>query len=637
MAISAAAKCLAVARLLWVDADRRTRIDAWLHLSWLIALQVLKGKVGTVLSWTNRRQIEAIGGTWSQLARACGLHVALLVVLSPISILFDKSLRLLRFKWSDFLTRHFLQDFVQLQLNFRNPNPNPNEGSYGQVRTNLDQQIAQDVSKFVDLCLDLSFQTLEALIHLWFLAQLLKSISPRLSALVLIQAAAGTVATATIGRRLPTLHVAARAAESSYRYALTRVRENAEAVALYGGERVEEERLMARHREMQAAVGEQKGCRDVVAWFSQTLRRVAALTPAFILGVGGDGVGLQRGKGDGVSHNHDGHSGHSVHDAVGDHGHSHDQGHGHSHGHGHGQGHDGSLSSRVGGFVQASEAFDHILFHLLLLAENLNDFSKLSSVSESLYSIMSRQKNLGVSASSIELVDLTPIDMSDDSWLIAQNLTLITPVPHGPMRIIQQNLSFSARYRESLLIQGASGVGKTTLLRAIAGLWPHGSGRIKRPHPDNMFFIPQSPYMCIGSLRQQVLYPLDESQVSASEVDNTIVGILEKVNLGHLLQRKGEQNGKQQLKRQIALDRVEQWSEILSTGEQQRVAFARLLFAKPGFAVLDEATSACDEANETNLYRLMSHTCEAWISIGHRESIRRFHTSVIELKSPESI
>jgi vitamin B12/bleomycin/antimicrobial peptide transport system ATP-binding/permease protein len=166
---------------------------------------------------------------------------------------------------------------------------------------------------------------------------------------------------------------------------------------------------------------------------------------------------------------------------------------------------------------------------------------------------------------------------------------------------------------DSLVITGSSGAGKTTLLRSLAQLWPFTSGTLRRPADDTMF-LSQLPYVPLGDLRSVVSYPAEAGDFA----DAAIQAALDTVALGHLASR---------------LDEVADWAKVLSPGEQQRIAFARILLTKPKVVFLDESTSALDEGQEFFLYRSLRTLLPDCIvvSVSHRGTVEQHHDKRLEL------
>eukprot|EP00966_Prymnesium_polylepis_P087866 2032822-Prymnesium_polylepis.2 len=172
---------------------------------------------------------------------------------------------------------------------------------------------------------------------------------------------------------------------------------------------------------------------------------------------------------------------------------------------------------------------------------------------------------------------------------------------------------------------GNSGTGKSSMLRALAGLWDRGSGEVFRPLTADTMFLPQRPYCTLGSLRQQLVYPQTVEEWSRGSTDDSLLRALRTVQLARLAE--GGVAG---------LDAVRDWSDELSLGEQQRLAFARVLVNKPKLALLDEATSALDLNNEAVMYgALAAIPGITYLSIGHRPSLLRFHSSRLRLYGME--
>lgn len=187
--------------------------------------------------------------------------------------------------------------------------------------------------------------------------------------------------------------------------------------------------------------------------------------------------------------------------------------------------------------------------------------------------------------------------------LILENLTLYRP--NGG--ILLENVRLNAKPGDALLIKGASGCGKTSLLRALAGLWPFGSsGQIMQPDHSQTLFVPQRPYTPQGSLREAICYPDIDPQHADLEPTMT------RCRLGHLLPQ---------------LDQTEDWQHKLSPGELQRIAFCRALLSRAQVILLDEATSALDETTEAALYQALREQLPQSIivSVGHRSSLNAFH------------
>ena len=150
-------------------------------------------------------------------------------------------------------------------------------------------------------------------------------------------------------------------------------------------------------------------------------------------------------------------------------------------------------------------------------------------------------------------------------------------------------------------------------------MWNSGTGTITRPRLEEILFLPQRPYMVLGTLREQLLYPQIDHSISDGELDR----VLQQVNLPDLAARFD------------GFDSERDWADVFSLGEQQRIAFARILIAQPKYAILDEATSALDVKNEENLYRHLLDLGTTFISVGHRPTLVKYHHLILELSEDE--
>lgn len=342
----------------------------------------------------------------------------------------------------------------------------------------------------------------------------------------------------------------------------------------------------------------------------------------------------------------------------------------------------------LGVVQQAAASFSHVLDDLSILIGQWDSLSEFSAGIDRLYTFLSAMQQLDPGRhnlstkpkSSTAILDLpnhhssggkpgaaTPTETTtmirlkrnvgrDPSVaLTIRNLTLTTPIQE---RILFANLNLQVNWGDSLLITGASGVGKSSLLRALAGLWKTGRGDIERPPDDQIYFLPQKPYCCAGTLRDQLLYPRIggfivrpgeiRQEISTSfdtttespyhrsrQHDEELMAILRSVDLSHLPERAASaaSNGP------TGLDAVMDWTNVLSLGEQQRLGFARVLFNKPKFIVLDESTSALDMESEKRMYQLLqtlpgsvANERVTYISVGHRESLLPHHATKLQLR-----
>jgi putative ATP-binding cassette transporter len=187
-------------------------------------------------------------------------------------------------------------------------------------------------------------------------------------------------------------------------------------------------------------------------------------------------------------------------------------------------------------------------------------------------------------------------------------------VGHADGNVVIQDANAEIGAGEKVLIVGESGTGKSTLFRAVAGLWPWGSGEIRTPPREKMFFMPQRPYIPLGTLRAALAYPAAPKKFA----DAAMAAALERCQLAHLIPR---------------LEEEDRWDRVLSLGEQQRLAFARLLLHRPRWVFLDEATAALDEENQDQMMRLFREELaeSALVSIGHRPGLDVYHDRTLHL------
>lgn len=506
----------------------------------------------------NALQHFAVDSAWHQMLIFLGL--ATLYVVAGVSQIFFT--QMLEIRWRRWLTRHYLDawlakgTFYHMQV-------------LGDGTDNPDQRISEDLASFTSQTLGIvigllsSVTTLAAFIFmLWELSAMvtipwqgsLYTIPGYLVWAAVIYAIFGTILTALIGRPLINLNFNQERYQADFRFSMMRLRENSESIALYGGETEERHHFLQRFAEVYANYWRIIWRSMRLNWWVSGYGQAAIIFPLV--------VSLPA---------------YFVNKAIG-----------------------------IGGLQQIMSAFSQVQGALSFI---VSSYSSLANW----HAVVDRLRFFEQSMDEVRVIREThyQIERKNGPRLIVRDLNV--RLPDG--RELIHRLELDMRRGERLLIMGSSGGGKSTLVRALAGIWPFGEGVVEMPDGDRPLFLPQKPYLPLGTLRDTLVYPFGVPDVS----DAGLQGVLHLVGMGALADK---------------LEDARLWSHVLSLGEQQRLAFARILLQKPQWVFLDEATSSLDEPAEDALYGTLIEALPdtAIISVGHRSSLFQHHQQCLRLQ-----
>ena len=545
----------------WASEERRT---AWALLAAVVALTLGMVYMNVQFnSWYNlfydALQSKAEAQAYHQLLRFCEL-AALYIGMSVYAFYLNQMLQI---RWRRWMTGRYLRDWLgertyyHLQL-AGNPTDNP------------DQRISDDLRLLAEGTLGLGLGLLNAVVTLASFVGILWRISGPLSLhlrglsvvipgymvwVALAYAVGGTLLTHLLGRPLVGLNFEQQRREADFRFGMARLRENAEGVALYHGESDELGGFDRQFKEVVANWWRIMKRQKILNFFTIGYNQAAVVFP-FV-------IGLPRFF---------------------------------------------SGAILLGGLIQISNAFSQVENSLSWFVGAYSTLASWRATTDRLGDFQGAMQEARREATRRHGIE---VGEGTGDGLLLDHVSLDLP---GGQPLLETS-DAAIRPGESLLIRGPSGSGKSTLFRAIAGLWPYGRGSVRWPRDFNPLFLPQRPYLPLGTLQAVVSYPDGTGRFTREETAEA----LRACGLPKLAGR---------------LDETRPWSLELSPGEQQRIAFARALLHRPAWLFLDEATSALDPELERTLYALLRERLPdtTLVSIGHRPGLAEQHTRTLEMK-----
>lgn len=523
---------------------------------------------------------------WRQTALLFGACCAF----SPINVYYQYFHDRCALRWRDWITQNVLEQYIA-NRNFYKIEHDSSNGV-----DNPDQRIAEDLNSFTYESIVLILAILSTSIDLVSFSVILLTIFAPLFGVLILYALSGSLVIIVVGRKLVSLKYLELVREANLRYSLIRIRDNAESIAFFNGEQAEKATILSRLRAVILNRLSIIGCERNINFMQTAYNYLVSIVPAIFVA-----PLYFKGK------------------------------------------------ITLGTVLQSFDAFGHVLGDLSIFINRFNSLSHFAAGLERLgqfvtlleRSLATEDRIFTGSVSQNDDGGVFPFprrpqdifSLSDESprtrekiietieiesnALVLRDICLITPLGSVP-RMLIYDLSIEIDAGARLLVVGPSGAGKSSLLRAIAGLWTHGSGIIERPERNRMVFLPQKPYCTLGTLRSNLLYPHSSATFDAPE-DAALMHALNLVDLDQLPSNMG------------GLDVVRDWSDTLSLGEQQRLQFARLILAKPAIAIIDEGSAALSLEAEAKMYHLLEDMGITVVSVGHRPTLLKYHDFVLRL------